>query len=111
MGPGSWDALYGLAELVPGLVPGPSGGAGGRRTRNVVPSPAALSAVIVPPCASAIRRASARPSPWFSVGVEGQLEFVFLGDEDINTGGVTTTGRGGSAWGLDGLLFLRVYFL
>ncbi len=52
-----------------------------------------------------------RPSPWFSVGVEGQLEFVFLGDEDVNTGGVTTTGRGGSAWGLEGLLFVRVYVL
>jgi hypothetical protein len=51
------------------------------------------------------------PSPWFSVGVEAQLEFIFLGDEDVNTGGVSTTGRGGNAKGLEGLVFLRVYFL
>jgi hypothetical protein len=57
-----------------------------------------------------------KPSPWFSVGVEAQLNFIFLGNEDITTtapGGATvkTTGSGGDAQTLAGLAFLRVYFL
>jgi hypothetical protein len=52
-----------------------------------------------------------KPSPWFSVGVEAQLNLIFLGDEDVWTNGVKTTGSGGDAQTLEGLAFLRVYFL
>ena len=52
-----------------------------------------------------------QPAIWFSVGVEAQLGFVFLGDEEINTAGTVTTGSGGSATTLQGLFFLRAYFL
>ena len=51
------------------------------------------------------------PVQWFSVGIEGQLAFTWLGDEDINIGGATSTGRGGFASAIQGLIFLRVYFL
>ena len=38
-------------------------GAWGRRTTKRLPWPGSLSAAIVPPCVSAMRRATARPSP------------------------------------------------
>jgi hypothetical protein len=57
-----------------------------------------------------------KPSPWFSVGVEAQLNFVFLGDKDVTTSPpgaptVKTTGNGGDANTFEGLVFLRAYFL
>ena len=52
-----------------------------------------------------------RPSPWFSVGVEAQLNLIFMGNEDVTTDGVKATGRGGDARGIEGLAFLRTYFL
>jgi len=51
------------------------------------------------------------PSPWFSVGLEAQLEFTALGDPETETAGITVTGQGGSSKATQGLFFLRVYFL
>ncbi len=51
------------------------------------------------------------PSPWFSVGVEAQIEYTALGDPKVEqTGAPTFTGQGGSANATQGLLFMRVYF-
>jgi hypothetical protein len=53
-----------------------------------------------------------KPSPWFSIGVEAQLNLIFLGDEDVSrSDGTGGTGSGGSATSLEGLAFLRAYFL
>jgi hypothetical protein len=51
------------------------------------------------------------PIAWFSVGVEGQLAFTFFGDEEVNTNGIVTNGRGGNAKAIQGLFFMWVYFL
>ena len=52
------------------------------------------------------------PSPWFSVGAEAQLNFLWLGDVDhAVTGGPTTTTSGGMASSTRALLFVRVYFM
>ena len=51
------------------------------------------------------------PATWFSIGVEAQLGFVFLGDEQISSAAGSATGSGGSATTLQGLFFLRTYFL
>jgi hypothetical protein len=51
------------------------------------------------------------PAAWFSIGVEAQLAFNFLGDHDVNVGGITTTTSGGTAKAIQGLFFMRVYFL
>jgi hypothetical protein len=51
------------------------------------------------------------PAAWFSIGVEAQLAFNFLGDQDRNVRGVTTTTSGGTAKAIQGLFFMRVYFL
>jgi hypothetical protein len=51
------------------------------------------------------------PSPWFSIGFEGQLAFAKLGDIDVTGGSSpgTTTVKGGSATSTNALVFLRVY--
>jgi hypothetical protein len=52
------------------------------------------------------------PTPWFSVGAEGQLDFVWMGDVTHDQTGVPrTTTSGGSASSTQALLFIRVYFL
>jgi hypothetical protein len=52
------------------------------------------------------------PAPWFSVGVEGQLEYTAIGDvKRQQTGVANQTFQGGSARATQGLFFLRVYFM
>lgn len=51
------------------------------------------------------------PAPWFSVGVEGQLGFIFFGDQEVSAAGTTATVSGGNGNTLQGLFFLRTYFL
>ena len=53
-----------------------------------------------------------QPSPWFSVGAEGQLGFTWLGDVTHEvTGAPNTITSGGSSQSTRALLFMRVYFL
>jgi hypothetical protein len=53
------------------------------------------------------------PTPWFSVGLEGQLSLANLGDVDLTreSDGATTRIDGGSSVSTNALVFLRVYFL
>jgi len=52
------------------------------------------------------------PNPRFSVGAEGQLQFVSLGDPKQEVaGGGTATAQGGSIKSTQALLFVRVYFM
>jgi hypothetical protein len=50
------------------------------------------------------------PSPWFSLGVEAQLEYTAVGDPETKVGGNTFDGEGGSSTATQGLLFTRVYY-
>jgi hypothetical protein len=54
-----------------------------------------------------------QPSPWFSIGLEGQLAFARLGDiEAKNTAtSATATEKGGSSASTNALVFLRAYLL
>jgi hypothetical protein len=46
----------------------------------------------------------------FSVGAEAQLNFIAIGDRDVETPGQPdTTDQGGSAFSTQGVLFVRVY--
>lgn len=52
------------------------------------------------------------PAPWFSAGIEAQLEYTAIGDVKVQeTAQPTQTLQGGSARSIEALLFLRVYFL
>jgi hypothetical protein len=51
------------------------------------------------------------PSPWFSVGLEGQLSFAALGDYETTASGTSTKNKGGSSASTHALLTVRVYFL
>lgn len=59
---------------------------------------------------AAVLGAEYLPVPWFSVGVEGQIEYVAVGDIETESGGTTSSEDGGSLTSTQGLFFLRAYF-